>query len=125
MENGAIRHSQFSASADLPNYGLSYARLNGPRAWVAETMDRHQWFQVSFWKPVLITGVFMQGRQDANEWVTRYIVMTKMDLNITNWENVKDKAGNTEVLCSQKRYSNYCLHVLGNILTFLAFLIQM
>ena len=38
----------------------------------------------------------MQGRQDADEWVTRYIVMAKMDN--TDWQNVTDKEGETEVL---------------------------
>ena len=96
MENGVIKHRQFSASADLPDYGLSYARLNGPKAWLGEYQNLPQWFQVSFLKPVLITGVSMQGRKDANEWVTRYTVMTRMDN--TDWEYVTDEAGEIEVL---------------------------
>ena len=113
MENGVIKHSQFSASADLPDYGLPYARLNGPKAWLGENQNFPQWFQVSFWKPTLITGVSMQGRQDANEWVTRYIVMTKMDN--TDWKSVKDEAGKVEVVFYTEmksklmlRCSSYC-----------------
>ena len=93
MENKSIEHSQFSASADLPNYGLSHARLNGPKAWLGKHLDLNQWFQVSFVNPSQISGISMQGRQDKDEWVTRYTVMSKMD----NWEHVKDEDGNTEV----------------------------
>ena len=78
MENRDIEHSQFSASADLPDFGLSYARLNGPKAWLGKHPDLNQWFQVSFKNPSRITGISMQGRQDKDEWVTRYTVMTKM-----------------------------------------------
>ena len=95
MESGVILHSQFSASADLPDYGLSYARLNGPKAWLGKNTDLKQWFQVYLLKPSLITGVSMQGRQDKDEWVTRYTIKSSMDG--FNWKNVTDEGGITEV----------------------------
>lgn len=96
MENKVIEDSQFSASTDLTDYGLSYARLNGPKAWVGDYENLPQWFQVSFEQPTKITGVSMQGRPDADEWVTRYTVMRWMDN--TDWENVTDEYGKTEVM---------------------------
>ena len=96
MKNGIIRDSQFSASADLPDFGLSYARLHGPKAWLGKYQNLSQWFQVSFSNALLLTGVTMQGRQDADEWVTKYIVMGSL-YNV-NWQTVLDEDGQKEVL---------------------------
>ncbi|XP_072025097.1 uncharacterized protein [Amphiura filiformis] len=95
MEDGIITDQQFFASANLSDYGVSFARLNGPKAWAGQYNNLTQWFQVNFRTPVLVTGIIMQGRQDADAWVSRYRVMTSLDDVI--WENVTDEDGLMEV----------------------------
>ena len=102
MESGIISNEQLAASANVSNFGVLSARLNGPSAWVGEFDNLTQWFKVAFRSPVLLTGVVLQGHPNANEWVTRYTVMISLDDVV--WENVTDEFGITEVGNS---FSNY------------------
>ena len=73
-----------SANRASSQYSLRHraqnARLNsrkGPGrsgAWLARKKNSNQWIQVDIGKLGKITGVATQGRQDAWEWVTRYIL---------------------------------------------------
>ncbi|XP_072025095.1 lactadherin-like [Amphiura filiformis] len=53
MEDGIIIDQQFSASSNLSDYGVSFARLNGPKAWVFEgSWDQNTPVTHLFYKPV-------------------------------------------------------------------------
>ena len=59
---------------------MSRSRLRQPSpdpsttagAWCALTCDSKQWIQVDLQRLHLITGVVLQGREDAAQWVTAY-----------------------------------------------------
>ena len=42
--------------------------------------DRYQWLQVTFKIPKKIVAIATQGRQDLNQWVTKYWLSFSMDL---------------------------------------------
>ena len=42
--------------------------------------DRYQWLQVTFRRPKKIVAIATQGRQDLNQWVTKYWLTFGMDL---------------------------------------------
>jgi len=44
------------------------------QAWSAGVNDLNQWIQVTSIKPSLWTGVTIQGRGDADQWVTKFMV---------------------------------------------------
>ena len=80
MESGAITDGQISASSEH-SAGLAAprGRLNLPLtesttgAWTALTLDDNQWLQVDLgWTHSTVTQVATQGRNNVNQWVTRY-----------------------------------------------------
>ena len=66
-------------------HGPFLARLHRTRtgrymgAWVARIRNSNQWLQVALGRPMTITGIATQGRHDANQWVTRYLVAFSQD----------------------------------------------
>lgn len=48
-------------------------------AWSARVNNRYQWIEVTFKIPKKIVAIATQGRQDANQWVTRYWCTYSMD----------------------------------------------
>ena len=48
-------------------------------AWSSRVNDRYQWLQVTFRRPKKIVAISSQGRQDANQWVTKYWLTYSMD----------------------------------------------
>ena len=48
-------------------------------AWCAKHNNHNQWFKVDFRRPVKIAKIATQGRQDASQWVTRYMVYSSLD----------------------------------------------
>ena len=61
-------------------------RLNVPKipsvssgAWRAEHGDNTPWIQVDFLRPVTVTGVITQGRANADQWATTYVVKYRDD----------------------------------------------
>ena len=102
MEDGYILDSQITASTSSVNSNPEYSRLpfiSTPNVttggWVAGMDDTSQWLQVSLFRQTLVGGVIIQGRQDKNEWVTKYKVATSLDGS--TWDNVKDEYGHEEV----------------------------
>ena len=99
MADDSILDSQITASSTwngdlLPENGRldfeSAGNMQG--AWVAgmgANQDINQWIQVDFDGTLTtITGVIIQGRENANQWVTKYKVQYSNDG--TNWQYVKD-----------------------------------
>ena len=62
------------------NHGATNARLNKPNgggktgAWSAKENNVNQWLQVTFPNVVKVTAVGIQGRYDADQWVTKFKV---------------------------------------------------
>ena len=87
MENGAIADEQISASSEWDGYHAAVqGRLHFPEAggkaggWAARTRDSNQWLQVDLKnKYTNITRVATQGRNGANEWVTKYNLLYSDD----------------------------------------------
>ena len=74
------------ASSEWDRYHAAYlARLNlKPRGrfkggWSAKKNNRKQWIQVNFRRPVRFSKVAMQGREDANQFVTSFAVAYSPD----------------------------------------------
>ena len=79
MENRFIRDTQITASSEWDsNHAAIQARLNfkaggGKQgAWSARSNDANQWIQVAFSSYTKLTGIATQGRNGANQWVTKY-----------------------------------------------------
>ncbi|XP_072025094.1 lactadherin-like [Amphiura filiformis] len=104
VEDGNITDDQLQASSDLSNgTGLLQWRLNQeavtgmPGAWVALISDTQPWIQVNLYRHTHIAGVIVQGRTDAEQWVTSYKVKTSLDADPVLYDFVKDKDGAEEV----------------------------
>ena len=79
METHLIKDAQITASSEWDsNHAAIQARLNfkeskGKRgAWSALSNDYNQWIQVDLGSYIKLTGIATQGRNGANEWVTKY-----------------------------------------------------
>ena len=79
MESGLVTKQQMTAYSSYDtNHGPSNARLNlaaargKTGAWSAGANDENQWLQVDFLRNVKITTFATQGRQDYDQWVTKY-----------------------------------------------------
>ena len=48
--------------------------------------DQNQWIQVAFYSNTKVTGAIVQGRPDADEWITRYKVAYTLYLHTPTWE---------------------------------------
>ena len=99
MESIAITDRQISASSVVG--AASHGRLNsqtGAGAWVAAQYDANQWLQVDLVNQhTKVTRVATQGRNDHNQWVTKYKLQYSNDtLNMQDYkeqgqDNVKVK----------------------------------
>ena len=79
MESRLIRDAQITASSEWDsNHAAIQARLNfkaggGKQgAWSARSNDVNQWIQVALGSYTKVTGIATQGRNGANQWVTKY-----------------------------------------------------
>ena len=87
MENGHVPDGAFSASTshNAKKGPPARSRLNihsdskGYGAWSAKTNDGKQWLQIDFGELVQVTKVATQGRQDADQWVTKYTLSYSLD----------------------------------------------
>lgn len=91
MQNGKIPNSALSASSKWnANYGPENARLHshpvGGRqgAWVSSVQNHNQWFQVDFGVETQVTRIATQGRQNANQYVTKYTLRYSLDKSYWN-----------------------------------------
>ena len=79
MQSGAISDGQISASSEWNSkhaalQGRLYYKPNSGRtgAWSAKTNDVNQWLQIDLGGHSRVTRVASQGRNAANQWVTKY-----------------------------------------------------
>ena len=81
IEDGRLATGALSASSMWNNrHGPDRARLNQRAghgrtgAWVSRIRNRNQWLQVTLPWLARVNKIWTQGRQDSNQWVTRYRV---------------------------------------------------
>ena len=86
VENGHVPDGAFSASSSYSaKNGPARSRLNvhsdskGYGAWSAKANDGKQWLQIDFGELVQVTKVATQGRQDSDQWVTKYTLSYSLD----------------------------------------------
>ena len=86
MENGQVPDGAFSASSSASaKFNPIRSRLNihsdskGYGSWAAGANDGKQWLQIDFGELVQVTKVATQGRQDADQWVTKYTLSYSLD----------------------------------------------
>ena len=112
MESGEITDAQLSSSSQRGAfYGPSNARLNrvagfsNSGGWSAFSNDANQWLQVNLLSQKEITGLRTQGRQDADEWVSKYRVQTSVDGVF--WQYVTDANSQTQVRNNPRGHSTF------------------
>ena len=80
MECGAIKDEQIKASSEWdPNHAAIQGRLNFQKsgikqgAWSAKNNDKNQWLEIDLrtWY-TRVTAVASQGRNQVDQWVTKY-----------------------------------------------------
>ena len=79
MQNGKIQDSQIRASSfskDLPPH---QGRLHSATCWKAAENDSKQWIQVDLNREKSVSAIATQGRKNAKEWVTSYVLWYSVD----------------------------------------------
>ncbi|CAH3022884.1 unnamed protein product [Porites evermanni] len=86
LQSGRLRNNKISASSEYNVYhGARLGRLGRKKrgryvgAWCTRANNRNQWLKVDFSRPMKITKILTQGRQDAAQWVTYYKVSSSLD----------------------------------------------
>jgi len=86
LENGHVPGAAFSSSSSHDaKHVPARARLNihadskGNGAWAAKTNNGKQWLQIDFGELVRVTKVATQGRQDSDQWVTKFTLSYSVD----------------------------------------------
>ncbi|XP_015754014.1 PREDICTED: coagulation factor V-like [Acropora digitifera] len=86
LQNGRLRNHLITASSQIDKYSGAYmARLNHRRrgrymgGWTALYNNRYQFLQLNFGAPAKIIRIATQGREDQDQWVTTYYIMSSRD----------------------------------------------
>lgn len=86
LQNGRLRNHLITASSQIDKYSGAYmARLNHRRrgrymgGWTAFYNNRYQFLQLNFGAPAKIIRIATQGREDQDQWVTTYYIMSSRD----------------------------------------------
>ncbi|PFX12685.1 Lactadherin [Stylophora pistillata] len=80
LADGKIPNSALSSASEWSaTYAASKGRLNHQSTYIAKRNDEGQWFQVDFGKIVKITSIITQGRHNAAQWVTKFMVSYSFD----------------------------------------------
>ena len=97
LQNGRLRNSKITASSEWNHKHAAWlGRLDRPArsgyagAWCAKHSNHYQWIKFDFSRPMRITQVATQGRQDYDQWVTRYTISSSVDG--THWAMYRDKS---------------------------------
>ena len=108
LENGHVPDAAFSASSSAQaKHAPARARLNihadskGYGAWAAKTNNGKQWLQIDFGELVRVTKVATQGRQDNDNWVTKFTLSYSVDG--IHWVEYKENS----VTWVSKEHSHY------------------
>ena len=85
MANGAITDGQVTASSQAnSNHAAIQGRLHykvkfKAGAWAAGKNDKNQWLQIDLIGQCIVTRVATQGRNDYDQWVTKYTLQYSND----------------------------------------------
>ena len=86
MQNGVIKNGAIRASSELNSRHAAYLgrlrriqRRGWASAWCPKYNNHNQWLQVDLRRSSKVTGVAIQGREDAHWWVTRFLVLSSVD----------------------------------------------
>ena len=97
LQSGRLRNSKITASSEWNHKHAAWlGRLGRPArsgyagAWCAKHNNHYQWIKFDFSRPLRITQVATQGRQDYDQWVTRYTISSSVDG--THWAMCRDKS---------------------------------
>ena len=75
MEDKRLREGDISASSYYnSNLAPWFGRLNHLYAWMARTRNTKQWLKINFGYVTRFKGIASQGRSNADQWVTSYLV---------------------------------------------------
>ena len=89
-------------------YAAPYARLNRPTgyagsstfgAWMPATLDVNQFIGVHLGGVKMVSGIVLQGMEDADNWVTKFKVAYKNFATNVSWVMVKDANQQQDVVC--------------------------
>lgn len=86
IKNGRLSNSKITASSEYNKHHAAWlGRLGRTRrgsyvgAWCARHNNHNQWIKFDFSRPMKVTKVDTQGRQDADQWVTRFQLYSSLD----------------------------------------------
>ena len=106
MENYAISNGQISASSQWDvNHaaiqGRLYFKAGGGKqgAWSAGANDVNQWLQVNLNTYTRVTHIASQGRNAADQWVTKYTLAYSNDGS--NFQDYKEEGQSAAKVSSQ------------------------
>lgn len=114
LQNRRLPDSRITASsvwnhfhaARLGRLGqVKHGRFVG--AWSAKHNNHLQWFKCDFGRPMKITKVATQGRQDTNQWVTSFYLSSSQD-NV-HWEVYKFRSA-YKVMMINMLFKYLCLY---------------
>ena len=64
-------------------------RLNHQTTYLAGNNNKGQWLQVDFGKVVKVTKIATQGRHNANQYITKYVVSSSLDGSLFQFQEHK------------------------------------
>lgn len=79
LQNGRLKNGQISASSTWPGLHTYRARLHHAFAWCARYNNHNQWLKFDFRRPTKVIGMAIQGRSNAHQWVTRFLLHSSQD----------------------------------------------
>ena len=79
VQLGNISNAQITATSSKGTAYPYLGRLSSSTHWAADVADQTQWIQVTFYSKTEVTGVIVQGRPGADEWIMRYKVSYSLD----------------------------------------------
>ncbi|XP_072042526.1 lactadherin-like [Amphiura filiformis] len=119
VADGRIPDGQLKASSEFAHalyHGAANARLNRPvktgttGSWSAQTNDINQWIQAELTGEAWVTGVMIQGRVEAAQWVTKFKVQLSKDGN--SWAYVQTPNTQTDMVFNGSTDQNRAVVVL-------------
>ena len=85
-----------TASTKKTDYSAKHGRLNGRRAWCAQSArGTQEWLKIELEKSTEICGVATQGREDTDEYVISFKLYYSLDGD--GWTAYKNSNGYDEV----------------------------
>lgn len=92
----AVSHDMMNASTKKTDYSAKHGRLNGNRAWCAQSArGTQEWLKIELETSTEICGVATQGREDTDEYVISFKLYYSLDGG--GWTAYQNSNGYDEV----------------------------